>query len=72
MVTSHSITNLLFGCSLNRNVSRVGKGNIDKTGIRGVIQFFFPEGESASEVHERIVPRLDDSVTVRLWVNKFQ
>ncbi|KAK5646393.1 hypothetical protein RI129_004857 [Pyrocoelia pectoralis] len=49
---------------------------MDKIGIRGVIQFFFLEGETAKEIHDRILPTLGDSCpsyeAVRLWVNEFK
>lgn len=49
---------------------------MEKIGIRGVIQFFFLEGKTAKEIHERILPTLGSSCpsyeTVRLWVNEFK
>jgi histone-lysine N-methyltransferase SETMAR len=49
---------------------------MDKIAIRGVIQFFFLEGKTAKEIHERIFPTLGDSCpsyeAVRLWVNEFK
>ncbi|EZA55747.1 Histone-lysine N-methyltransferase SETMAR, partial [Ooceraea biroi] len=49
---------------------------MDKIGIRDVIQFFFLEGKTAKEIHERILLTLGDSCpsyeTVRLWVNEFK
>jgi len=49
---------------------------MDKIGIRGVIQFFFLEGKTAKEIHERMFPILGDSCpcyeSVRLWVNEFK
>ncbi|KAK5645801.1 hypothetical protein RI129_004265 [Pyrocoelia pectoralis] len=49
---------------------------MDKIGIRGVIQFFFLEGKTAKEIHDRILPTLGDSCssyeTVRFWVNEFK
>ncbi|GLH01410.1 Uncharacterized protein GBIM_07566, partial [Gryllus bimaculatus] len=34
---------------------------MDRTGIRGVIQFFFMEGKIGKEIHERTAPTLSDS-----------
>jgi transposase len=49
---------------------------MDKIAIRGVIQFFFLEGKTAKEIHERIFPTLGDSCpsyeAIRLWVNEFK
>lgn len=49
---------------------------MDKIEIRSVVKFFFLEGKTAREIHERILPTLGPSCpsyeNVRLWVNSFQ
>lgn len=49
---------------------------MEKIVIRGVIQSFFLEGKTATEIHDQIFPTLRDSCpsyeTIRLWVNEFK